>query len=87
MIGLLVAYVLNVRDWSVPLLHVVSVQVVRLADVRIDDWIPEHGTVLDVVVLGDQDLLVKTSNQLIMCRVDDEVTIIRRQTQRASARR
>ena len=77
-LGLLLAYFADVRNNPAPRLHLISQQVIRLGDVRVDDWLEGHGRVVGVVVLGERDLLVTTANELIMCRTDDEAAVLRR---------
>jgi len=80
-IGLLVAYAIAARQHAAPSLRVATQQLVRPGDVRVNDWLQGHGRVISVEPLETSGVLVRTATELIVCRSDDEVTVLRRRAE------
>ena len=77
-VGLLVAYAFAARQHSAPLSRVATQLMVKPGDVRVNDWLHDHGRVTSVEVLDNAGVLVRTANELIVCRADLEVRVLRR---------
>lgn len=77
-VGLLIAYVFAARQHAAPSSRVATQLLVKSGDVRVNDWLQGHGRVTGVEPLETSGVLVRTANELIVCRPDDEVTVLRK---------
>lgn len=78
MVGLCVAYLLATRQHSAPSLRVATRQSVGPGEIQVNDWLEGHGRVTSVEPLGTTGVLIRTAHELIVCRFDDEFSVLRR---------
>lgn len=78
LVGLLVAALVAARQHAAPSLRLVSQHTVKPRDVRVDDWLEGHGRVTSVEPLANEGVLVRTAKELIVCRSDEELPVLRK---------
>ena len=81
-VGLFAAYAIASRRNATPWLLVATKRVVRPSEVQVNDWLEGYGRVTDVELLDSSGVLLHTSNELIVCPPDDNVTVLRPRARR-----